>query len=258
MKLILLKRKNILFMTVVITFIIAIIILLAPMMNIANEVNATEKRIPIYKVETEKKEASLSFNCAWGNEDVDILIDILKKYDIKSTFFVTGDWAERFPDDVKKLYANGHEIQNHSYNHPHVASISKEDLIKDTKKAEGIIENLIGKKPTLYRAPYGEYDNDMMDVLEKELGYKVIQWDTDSRDWKKDYTVDKIVNSVVTGVNMGSIVLFHSGVENTPKSLEIIIEKLIEKGYELKKIEDILIKENYYIDGNGKMNRVKS
>lgn len=254
MKIFVLKMKNIFFISSILVLAITVTFILY---NYNKEdissVNSLFKKIPIYSVETSEKKISLGFNAAWGNEDTDLLIKILDKYNVKVTFFVTGEWVDKFPDDVKKLYDNGHDIQNHSDKHPHVASISKDKLIDDTLECDSKIENLIGKKPTLYRAPYGEYDNDMMETFEKELGHKVIQWDVDSRDWKDDYTVDKIVKGVLDNIKSGSIVLFHNGAKNTPEALEIILEKVINNGYKIELIKDILVEGEYRIDRNGKM-----
>ena len=142
------------------------------------------RKLPIYGVNTEEKKIALTFDCAWENSDTQILLDLLRQTGAKATFFATGDWCERFPEDVKAFALAGHDVENHSYGHPHVASVSRDKLVSDTKKCDDIIENLTGIRPILYRAPYGEYSDGMMETFEKELGHRVIQWDVDSRDWQ--------------------------------------------------------------------------
>ena len=150
------------------------------------------KKLPIYCVKTEEKQIALTFDAAWGNSDTDQLINILKKHHAKATFFTTGEWVDKYPDDVKKLYQAGHDIQNHSDKHPHVADISADKLKKDTLSCDDKIEKLIGKRPTLYRAPYGEYDNDMMAVFENELKHFVIQWDVERLDTVMQHPIKSI------------------------------------------------------------------
>ena len=142
---------------------------------------AAGKLLPIYSVDRGDNKIALTFDVAWENSNTDELIEILDEYDAEATFFVTGDWCDRYPDDVREFCNAGHEIQNHSDQHPHVEGINVNDLIADTNEAARKIEMLTGEKPTLYRAPYGEYDDAMMTTLEG-MGYKVIQWDVETMD----------------------------------------------------------------------------
>jgi len=142
---------------------------------------ASERLIPIYCVERGDKRLSLTFDVAWENSNTQELIDILDEYDARATFFVTGDWCDRYPDDVRAFADAGHEIQNHSDQHPHVKGMNVNDLISDTKSASLKIQDITGVQPTLYRAPYGEYDNSLMTTVEG-MGMKVIQWDVEAVD----------------------------------------------------------------------------
>lgn len=206
------------------------------------------KQLPIYSVKTEEKKIGITFDAAWGNSDTDQLIEILKKHNAKATFFTTGEWVDRYPEDVKKLYAAGHDIQNHSDRHPHVAQINPKKLIADTKACDDKIEKLIGKRPTLYRAPYGEYDNEMLATFEKS--HQVIQWNVDSRDWQRP-AIEKMVKSVTEHTGPGSILLFHNDIPATPIALDSILTQLDKAGYQYILVSDLVFKENYTIDGNG-------
>lgn len=212
------------------------------------------KKLPIYAVNTDEKKLALTFDCAWENSDTQILMDLLDKNKIKATFFTTGDWCERYPEDVKKIYSNGHAIENHSYNHPHVATIETKKLYDDTKKCNDIIAQLTGKKPTLYRAPYGEYSNKMLECIEEEFKQNVIQWDVDSRDWQGREASD-MVETVVSKVKNGSIILFHNDTKNTPQALEQIIPELKGKGYEFVLVSDLIYKDNFTLDHEGRQSK---
>lgn len=254
MKTFILNKKEFLFILAV-TGLTALTLISLMSTGAAVAANASQKRLPIYSVNTQEKKIALTFDCAWENSDTQELSDLLDKYLVKATFFTTGDWCERYPDDVKFLFSKGHAIENHSYNHPHVASIDAESLIEDTKKCDDIIEDLTGRKPILYRAPYGEYSNVMLKTMEDNFEHKVIQWDCDSVDWK-GREVDEMVATILKKVKNGSILLFHNDTKNTPQALEIIIPRLQEEGYEFVKVSDLIYWDNYTIDSKGGQTRL--
>ena len=142
---------------------------------------AKGKCLPIYCVDRPDNKIAITFDVAWENSNTGELIKILDEYDAEATFFITGDWCDRYPEDVKMFYDAGHEIQNHSDQHPHVEGINVNDLISDTKECSRKIEMITGESPTLYRAPYGEYDDSLITTVEG-MGMKVIQWDVEAID----------------------------------------------------------------------------
>ena len=219
--------------------------------------SVSTRRIPIYNVETNERKVAITFDAAWGNSDLLEILDILTKYDAKATFFVTGKWIDKYPDDIKLIHNKGHSVENHSDQHPHVAQIGSDSLRSDTIACNEKIQNVLGVTSKYYRAPYGEYNNNMMRIIEDELNMKVIQWDTDSRDWQESASVDSIVKYVMNDIKGGSIALFH--VDAKPKctapALDIILDKLKSENYEFVLLDDLLIKDNYYIDHAGKQKR---
>ena len=211
---------------------------------------ATTKQLPIYCVQTDKKEIALTFDAAWENSDTDTLIDLLEENGVKATFFATGEWVEKYPEDVRKLYDAGHEIQNHSDKHPHPNELSYEELIQDTAACDEKIYAITGVYPTLYRAPYGEYNDKVIETM-KSVGKRVIQWDVDSIDWKNP-TADEIVQRVLTKVENGSILLFHNDVPNTPEALKKLLPELIEEGYTFKTVSELLPKGRFQLNHEGR------
>ncbi len=232
------------------------VIIIATLMVIALDVQAqavTNKILPIYCVNTNgKKLAALSFDAAWGADDTNQLLDTLKKYNVKATFFLVGDWVRKYPEEVKRIAAEGHDIGNHSNKHPHMAKMTKEQIKDDVMKAHREVKTLIGKDMNLFRAPYGEYNNTVMQAL-KECNYYVIQWDIDSLDWK-EYGKEELVKRVVGNKNLkpGSIILMHNNAKYTKDALDSIIKGLIDKGYTLVPISSLIIKEDYTIDHEGR------
>lgn len=142
---------------------------------------AEEELIPIYCVDRGDNKIAITFDCAWGNSNTDELLKILSDANAKATFFVTGEFCDNYPDDVKKFYDAGHSVQNHSDLHPHVKGMNINDLIADTRECSRKIKMITGEEPTLYRAPYGEYDNTVMSTIEG-MGLKVIQWSVETLD----------------------------------------------------------------------------
>lgn len=212
--------------------------------------SASQKKLPIYSVGRDDRKIAISFDAAWGADTTDDIIETLEKYNVKTTFFVVGKWAEQYPDTLKKLSDAGHEIENHSYAHPHMTNQSKQDMKKDIDLCNSKIEELTGKRPTLLRAPYGDYNNSVIETAE-ECGMATVQWSVDSLDWK-GISSEEIVNRVVPKVTSGSIVLFHNAAEHTPEALPVIIEKLQSDGYEIVPVSELIYKENYTIDVTGK------
>ncbi len=138
-----------------------------------------EKQLPIYCVESSKKQIALSFDAAWGNEDTQQILDILKKHDVKVTFFMTGGWIESYPDDVKAIAEAGHDLGNHSENHKQMSTLTKEECIKELQIPHDKVKELTGKEMVLFRPPYGDYNDTLLEAT-KELGYYCIQWDVDT------------------------------------------------------------------------------
>ena len=210
----------------------------------------SNRLLPIYCVETDKKQIAISFDAAWGNDDTETLINILKKYDVPATFFVVGAWVDKYPESVKQLSDAGHQIQNHSNTHPHMPQLSKTQMIDEIESCNKKIEAITGKCPTLLRPPYGDYDNIVIETL-TELSMYTIQWDVDSLDWKENATPDSICKRVTSKVKNGSIVLFHNDADHTPAALPNILKCLKDEGYEFVFITDLIYKENYEIIHDG-------
>lgn len=207
------------------------------------------KKIPIYSVARPDSKIALTFNCAWGCEDISKILDTLDKYKIKATFFIVGRWAEKYPEELKEIDKRGHEIGAHSYNHAHYKDMSYEEILKDMEKCDVVIENVIGKDIFYVRGGYGEYNDSVIKACE-DSGRTYIQWSTDSLDYKLK-SPEEILNRVIKNTSSGDIILMHTGTEYTKDALDSILLELL-KNYEPVKISDLIFKENYTIDHTGK------
>lgn len=223
---------------------------LSKTVNVSNTVNGRE--LPIYSVETEEKKVALSFDAAWGNEDTQEILDILAKYNVRATFFMTGGWVESYPEDVKKIQAAGHDLGNHSENHKNMSQLTDEQCQEELMKVHNKVKELTGVEMNLFRPPYGDYDNHVI-TNAKACGYYAIQWSVDSLDWK-DYGVDSIIKTVTEHKELknGAIILMHNGAKYTHEALPTVIEKLQAAGYELVPISELIYKDNYHLDVTGR------
>ena len=222
--------------------------------HISTTANTTERKLPIYSVETNKKKVAITFDAAWSAEDTDELLAILKKHNAKATVYAVGDWVDKNPDAVKKFYESGHETGNHSDTHPSFSKISREEIRQEIVNCNEKIKEVTGEAPKTVRAPSGDYDNKSIETTES-LDMKMIQWDVDSLDWKL-LSVNEMFSRVTNKVQNGSILLFHNGVENTPKALDKILTKLEKDGYEFVTVSELIYWDSYELDHTGRQTKI--
>ena len=210
------------------------------------------KELPVYCVQTEKPQVALTFDAAWGNEDTGKLLDILAAHNVKATFFMTGGWVDNYPEDVKRIAAAGHDLGNHSENHKNMSKLSAAQQKKEIMSVHDKVKTLTGIDMNLFRPPYGDY-NTLLIQTAKSCGYLPIQWDVDSLDWK-NYGVDSIIQTITENPHLGngSIILMHNGAKYTAQALDAIITKLQQAGYELVPLSQLVYRENYHIDHEGR------
>ena len=207
------------------------------------------KELPIYNVKTEEKKVALTFDCAWSADDIPQILEVLEKNNIKATFFLVGSWVDKYPEAVKQIAQKGHDVANHSDTHAHVNNISYEENIKEIQDCSKKIEKLTGKKTTLYRGPYGEY-NDTVIKAAKAQNHEVIQWNIDTLDWKS-LTGEEMIERIEKNLKSGSILLLHNGTKHTAESLQGIIDFIKKEGYEMVPVSELIYKENYTINSQG-------
>jgi polysaccharide deacetylase family sporulation protein PdaB len=214
----------------------------------------SNKDLPIYFVDTSEKKAAITFDCAWGADDIPQILKTLKEEDVRASFFIVGQWAEKFPDTVKMISAGGHDIANHSYSHLRMGALDKKSIKSDISKCSSILGNLVGKKIDLFRPPYGDYSNNVVGTA-REVGHYTIQWNVDSLDWKPDISKEEIINRITKRIVPGSIILFHNDTPHTANILPDIIAILKKEGYSFLPVSELILRENYYIDHEGKQKK---
>ena len=244
------RRKVIIFTSIVLCT--CVVFMLNQTRLAISAMSNANKKLPIYCVGTDEKKMAISFDAAWGADDTDELLRILNENDVKTTFFMCGYWVEKYPKEVMKIALEGHDLGNHSSTHPHMNQLTKSQIKKELQDAHKKVYQLTGYEMDLFRPPFGEYNNTVLEVAEEE-GYYVVQWDVDSLDWM-EYGVQAEIDRVLNHKNLrdGSIVLFHNDAKYTPAALDIIIKGLKEKGYEIVPISELIHRQGYYMDHEGR------
>lgn len=208
------------------------------------------RSLPIYSVEREDNKIAISFDCAWGVEHTDEILKNLKSANVRATFFTVQFWAEKYPEYLKKIDEAGHEVGTHSATHEYMSKLDETHIRSELKTSSEAITKVTGKEVTLFRAPFGDYDNLLIDTA-TSMGLKTIQWDVDSLDWK-DLTAADIASRIVERAKSGSIILCHNNGLHTAEALPIVFDTLKARGFEFVPIGELIYKENYTIDGTGR------
>ena len=213
-------------------------------------VSSTQIIIPIYCVDRGDNAVSITFDCAWGSDDMGEILSILKKHNCKATFFVLGTWAEKNPDVMKKIIEEGHETGNHSYNHAYYTTMRREEMLADIQKCNKVIKKTCNVSPILFRAPSGDYSNSVIEACH-EADMKYIQWSVDSLDWR-GLNCEQMLERIIPKTKSGDILLFHNDTAHTAESLDKILTELEKKGFSFLKVSDLIYKDNYTIDHTGR------
>ncbi|MCR5809147.1 MAG: polysaccharide deacetylase family protein [Clostridiales bacterium] len=209
-----------------------------------------KKELPVYSVFRNDKKIALTIDAAWDDDKTPFILETLKKYDIKATFFLCGFWVKAYPDMVKAIYDAGHSIGNHSMTHPHMTKLGEAQMLKEMDELDDLLEKLTGERPKLFRAPFGEY-NDAVIKTVRASGREPIQWDIDTIDWKPERSSQKILDSVLPKIKDGCIILCHNNGYKIEEYLPTLIETAIANGYEFVTVDELLLKGDTVIDVNG-------
>ena len=209
----------------------------------AQSVDAAKKANVYYHYKTIQPYLALTFDDGPNKIQTIKTLEILKKYEIKATFFVVGENIEYQKDILKQVHKEGHQIGNHLYAHENINKISKEEIKESIIKTNELIYDVIGVMPTILRPPYGIVNEDLKEIC-GELDMSIILWtsDKDSKDWEL-IEESKIINNVTKKVSNGDIFLFHDGnvkYKNTLSAIDVIIPSLKKKGYKWVTIETLL------------------
>lgn len=208
------------------------------------------RSLPVYSVERQDNKIAISFDCAWGADYTRTILEHLAAANVRATFFCVQFWAETYPDVLKEISDAGHEVGTHSATHSYMSRLPEEEIRAELTGSCAAIEAATGKKVDLFRPPYGDYDDLLIDTC-LDMGILPIQWDVDSLDWK-DLSAQEIVSRIAEHTQSGSIILCHNNGLHTAEALPAVIDSLRAKGFEFVPIGELVYRENYTIDAAGR------
>ena len=155
-----------------------------------------------------------------------VVLDTLRRFDARATFFLTGEWSEANPGMVRRMAAEGHELANHTYDHPDLTRVSDEEVLSQVLRAEQAVEKVVGVKPKPYlRPPFGAFDQRVLGVVGKR-GYEVVYWTLDSGDWRPEMTAQDVARRVGSRADVGDLVVLHCYPAKTAQALPAALETL--------------------------------
>jgi peptidoglycan-N-acetylglucosamine deacetylase len=192
---------------------------------------------------TNKHQVALTFDDGPDLIYTPKILDILKKNQVKATFFLVGENAQRYPQMVKRIIEEGHVVANHSYNHPNFRKVSELQFHDQIQKTEKILQKLTGYSPKLIRPPYGNINEEQIKWTASQH-FTVVNWNVDSLDWR-GLTADQVVSNVLADTSSGSIILQHSAgkrgrLSGSVQALDVIIHKLKESRIRMVTVPELL------------------
>ncbi len=194
-----------------------------------------------YAENTEDKVLYLTFDCGYENGNTPAILDALKKHNAKATFFIVGNYLSTSPDLVKRMLEEGHNVGNHSYHHPDMSQMSKEEFLKELEELETLYEGTIGESmKKYYRPPQGKYSENNLQIA-KELGYKTFFWSLAYVDWDPDNqpTHEQALDKLLKRVHPGAIVLLHNTSKTNGEILDEVLTKWEDMGYTFKSLDEL-------------------
>lgn len=214
-------------------------------------VSGNERVLPIYSVQREDRVLSLTFNVPEVEDTFTLqVMQILNAYNVRASFFVTGEWVRENGAIAARLVGSGHELKNLSDDHSQLRRLSSAQIRENLEACSEEIAAIAGARPTIFRAPYGEYDDNLV-ALAQSLGLHTVQWSIDSGDWRGG-RAEEVARQVQTRAFSGGIVLLHSNLEQTVEALPQIITDLHADGFALIPVSELMHQTEFTISITGR------
>lgn len=192
---------------------------------------------PIYRGNPNKPMVALMINVAWGNEYIPVILDILRKEQVKATFFFDGSWLSKHIDIAKQIQADGHELSNHAYSHKNMSTLSREEAVREIVRTQQLLKERLGVDNQLFAPPSGDFNETTVKIA-RELKLKTVLWTIDTVDWKNP-PPDSVVRKISKRLEPGAMILMHP-TPSTSLSLTGIIQAIREKGYVTGTVSELL------------------
>jgi len=207
--------------------------------------NRQDEHLPLGEIRTGKagaKRLALTLDVGpWAEVGVaEAILEVLKKGEVQATFFFSGKFVEKQPGFVAKAADSGHYLANHTYSHPDLTKVSREEIISELENTQSLLEKAAGKeiRPLFFRPPYGASSAKVLEAAQS-VGFRSVMWTVEALDWQKGATVEKVVARVMERTRDGAIILMHID-KVTIESLPTILERLKGEGYRFVGLEEIV------------------
>ncbi len=212
--------------------------------------NAGSTPLPVCCTDRADNVISLTFDVTQGDRSTDKILSILNDYQVTATLFVTGEWADKYPDSVTALRQGGQEIMNGSDEYVRLSDTPRSHMIQQINTGADKLQALTGRRPTLFRAPYGEYSHELLETV-KMLNMVAVGFDVDGFD-DKGLSADLIIKRVVSQSTSGSIICLHMDGDHTVEALPKIIGQLKAKGFRFIPVSQMIYTDKYTLNWQGR------
>ncbi|WP_227004029.1 polysaccharide deacetylase family protein [Salicibibacter halophilus] len=192
---------------------------------------------PFYKANPNKPMVGFVINVAWGNEHLPAILNELNEQDVEATFFLDGSWVRDYPRLARMIKEEGHEIGNHAYSHPDMASLSAEEIRNELEETNEVIEATLNEQPEWFTPPSGSFRDEVVEIAH-ELGMYTVLWTVDTIDWQNP-NPDAMVERVTNHIHPGATVLMHP-TEPTAEGIGAMIEQIREQDLEIGPISTVM------------------
>ncbi len=201
--------------------------------------------VPVYFVATTENRVAFTFEGGFGRDRTAEILRVLKEHEVTATFFLSGKWVADHPLAARQIASDGHDLGNYTYSVPRPNSLLASELKRELETAHKVIEEVSGRAPKVFRPPYGEYSNKVIEAA-RDLGYETVVWSIDSLDWRGAPAAD-VKARVLGKAHKGAIIRFHVTGAHTVEALPLIIPELKKQGYAIVPLSALLLEGRYYI-----------
>lgn len=212
-----------------------------PQVNLPN--GSGGGQVSFSRVETSAPFIAMTFDDGPHPSNTPRLLDMLRERNIRATFYVVGTNARAYPHLIRRIIAEGHEIGNHSWNHPNLSKMSESAVIKQLDDTQSAIISACGVRPRTMRPPYGALTSGQRQMVNAHFGYPTILWDVDPVDWKRP-GASVVANRILSNARGGSIVLAHDIHKSTIDAMPSTLDGLLAKGYTFVTVSQLLSQAN--------------
>jgi peptidoglycan-N-acetylglucosamine deacetylase len=196
-------------------------------------------KVAYWRTKVDGPYIAMTFDDGPHSENTPRLLDLLKQRKIKVTFFIRGQFAALYPDIMKRMAAEGHEIGNHAWSHPYLQTMDEDGVAEELEKTHEIIVQLTGVTPKIMRPPYGFFTRNQIFWASHKVGYKCILWSVDPTDWAV-FNATHVKSQILAHIVPGSIILSHDVHNTTVDAMPETLDALAAKGFQFVTVSDLV------------------